>query len=360
MDRVAVLGAGNGGQALAGSLASRGFEVCLYARNLEKLGEVRHSRLIRGYGVESWLASLAVVTDSLEFALGAADVIFVVTTADAHGELAVQMAPYLRHGQLVVLSPGRTGGVLEFRQALRQHCQAEVCVAEAQSLIYACRLEGPGRVKLIGRKERVLLGTWPAERAVTAVERIKPLFDCFQPARNLLETGLANMGAVLHPSITLLNAGTIDRGQRFFFYQDVTERIADLVARLDAERIGLGRAYGLELDSLQEWMLKAYPQTHAVSLAEQMRTSPSYYDILAPGLLDSRLLSEDVPTGLVPFEELARAAGMELPLTRALVDLASAILGRDFRRSGRTLKRMGLEGMSALDIRTVIEGGAGL
>ena len=354
MSAIAVLGGGNGGQALAGSLASRGMSVRLYARNLDRLGEVAHLRRIRGYGVESWEGQLSVVTDDLAEAVAGAEVVLVVTTADAHGELAARLAPLLRSGQLVVLNPGRTGGVLAFREVLRQCGSAPVVVAEAQSLVYACRLERPGFVKLIGRKARVPLATWPAADLDVALARLHPLFDCFHPARSVLETGFANMGAVLHPSITLLNAGTIDRGQRFFFYHEVTERIAGLVARLDEERLSLGRAYGLQLDSLQAWMLKAYPQTHALTLAEQMRTSPSYYDILAPGQLDSRLLTEDIPTGLVPFEEFAAAAGLTLPVTRALIDLSSAILGRDFRAGGRTLASMGLAGLSAGEIRAVL------
>jgi opine dehydrogenase len=36
--------------------------------------------------------------------------------------------------------------------------------------------------------------------------------------RAALETGLANLGAILHPIITLLNASRIERGESFAFY----------------------------------------------------------------------------------------------------------------------------------------------
>ena len=66
----------------------------------------------------------------------------------------------------------------------------------------------------------------------------------------------------------------------------------------------------------------------------------------APGRLDARYVTEDVPFGLVPLSELGRLAGVATPIALGLSQVASAALGRDFFREGRTLERMGLEGRS--------------
>ena len=350
MADVAVLGGGNGGQALAGSLASRGHSVRLYCRQPERLGRVVVDRTIEGVGVENWRARLAGVTDDLEVALATAEIVFLATTADAHGTLARQLAPLLRDGQILVLNPGRTGGALEVVHVLGKYGSARVLVAEAQSLLYACRAELPGRVRLIGRKARVPLATLPAADLDGVMARLRPLFDCFVPASSVLETSFANMGAVLHPVVAILNTGTIERGEKVHFYRDVSDRVAEMVMRVDAERLAVAQAYGLGLDTVQAWMLKAYPQTRAHSLAEQMRTSPAYAEILAPGRIESRLLTEDVPTGLVPFESFGRVAGVPVPIMSSLIELASGLLGRDLRAQGRTLEQMGLRDMSVRDI----------
>jgi opine dehydrogenase len=68
------------------------------------------------------------------------------------------------------------------------------------------------------------------------------------------------------------------------------------------------------------------------------------------GRLDARYVTEDVPYGLVPIVELGRLASVPTPVAHALTVLASAALGRDFIKEGRTLARMGLEGRTLTNI----------
>jgi opine dehydrogenase len=69
------------------------------------------------------------------------------------------------------------------------------------------------------------------------------------------------------------------------------------------------------------------------------------------GRLDARYVTEDVPYGLVPIVELGRLASVPTPVAHALTVLASAALGRDFIKEGRTLARMGLEGRTLTNIQ---------
>ena len=64
---------------------------------------------------------------------------------------------------------------------------------------------------------------------------------------------------------------------------------------------------------------------------------------------DSVQLTEDIPTGVLPMMELGRAAGLEMPLMNAMVDICSSPLDLDFRK-GRSLEALGLAGMSINDI----------
>ena len=60
-----------------------------------------------------------------------------------------------------------------------------------------------------------------------------------------------------------------------------------------------------------------------------------------PVTVDSRYITEDVPEGLVLLETLGQALRLPTPVTSALIEIASAALGRDFRAGGRTVARLG-------------------
>ena len=115
-----VAGAGNGGLAMAGHLGYMGFEVRLYNRTDEHLNAVRWYGGVDLEGAVEGFGPVRTATSSIRTALEGAEVIMIVTPSTAHLPLAELMAPFLRDGQIVVLNPGRTGGALEFREALRR------------------------------------------------------------------------------------------------------------------------------------------------------------------------------------------------------------------------------------------------
>ena len=62
-----------------------------------------------------------------------------------------------------------------------------------------------------------------------------------------------------------------------------------------------------------------------------------------PTKVDSRYISEDVPQGLVMLEALGKALDIATPICTALIEIASAALGRDLRAEGRTPEKLGRE-----------------
>ena len=147
--KIAVLGAGNGGQAIAGYLAMQGYEVALYdiveakINELRTLGGVRLEGRIQGFG------RISCITTDIAEAVRDAEIIMVTTIANAHKAVAHTIAPYLKDGQTVVLNPGRTCGALVFKQALLESgCKVRFYLAEAQTLVYACRIVENGTVNV--------------------------------------------------------------------------------------------------------------------------------------------------------------------------------------------------------------------
>lgn len=62
-----------------------------------------------------------------------------------------------------------------------------------------------------------------------------------------------------------------------------------------------------------------------------------------PSIPDSRYITEHVPQGLCLLESLGKILGVEMKTTTALIDIASALLKRDFRSEGRTIDKLGIE-----------------
>ena len=342
--KVAVIGAGNGGQAIAGFLAMQNYDVALYdiveekINELKKLGGIRLEGRIEGFG------KLGCVTTDIAEAVQGADIVMVTTIANAHKAVAQSIAPYVVDGQVIILNPGRTCGALVFKQALIEAgCKVRFYLAEAQTLVYACRIVQNGTVNIIGVKDEVLLSALPARDTDYVLSRINPLYPSFMKTTNVLRTSLENIGAMFHPCVLLFNAATIERNEVFWFYRDMTEQVAKFIEKFDAERLAVGKAYGIDLLSVKEWIKFAYKDTVGVSLCERMRNNPAYHDIKSPSTIFSRQLTEDIPTGVLPIMELGKAAGVETPLLDSMIHICEALLGQDLHSNGRTLKNLGLE-----------------
>ncbi len=352
--KITVIGTGNGGQAIAGHSAALGHSVCLYNRRLDALYQIIDSKTIHLQGFLQEEGQLELITNDIRQAVEFADIIMVVTTATAHRDIATQMLPYLKDEQIIILNPGRTLGVLEVRNILQQRPELKVHIAEAQTLVYACRLVETGKVNIIGVKDKVLLSGINRQETNYIIEKLKPIYSCFIPAENLIRTGFENIGAIFHPSVVLFNAATIERNTPFYFYRDMTPNVASFIMKLDQERINIGKSYGVDLMSVYDWITYAYPATWGDSLCERMRNNPAYYDILGPGSIFTRQLTEDIPTGIIPMSELGHVAGVETPIMDSIIKLSSALLNMDFISKGRTLENMGLSDMDKNSIIKMI------
>jgi opine dehydrogenase len=66
---------------------------------------------------------------------------------------------------------------------------------------------------------------------------------------------------------------------------------------------------------------------------------------------------EDVPTGLVPLASFGALAGVPTPACRAVTDISSGLLDRDFWAEGRNARNLGLSGMSVEEIKKFVTTG---
>ena len=340
----AVLGAGCGGTAMAGHLAIAGYDVALYNRSSARIESFQGQRRVELRGKIEGVGKLSYIGSDLGRAMAGRSVIMIVTTATGHRPLAQKMAPHLRDGQAVLLNPGRTFGALEFQHVIRTSgCAADVIVAEANTLVYVSRVLVPGTAIIKAVKKQVSVSALCADDTSSLLDRLGEAFPQFVPARSFLETSLGNIGAMFHPTIALLNKDRILRKLPFDFYTEgVTREISRYLEQIDSERVAVSTALGVHSLSATQWLRSRYGLELA-DIHTMLHSNPHYRGVKAPTTLDHRYLWEDIPMGLVPISDVASAVGVETPAIDRLIDEASAILGRDFRRAGRTLDKLGLD-----------------
>jgi opine dehydrogenase len=359
--RVSIVGAGNGGQALAAYLGLAGHTVRLFDRFPETIEPFRTSRRVTAVGAVEGTVELADVTTDVDAAVDGADVIVISLPGFALDWAARAIAPNLRGTETVLLHPGGVGGALEVRRCWDElGVPDSVALAETDTLLFACRLRRPGEVDVKAVKLRLLVAALPSVRTDDVVARVRPLIAQVVRAMNVLETSLGTLNPIIHPTITLTNAGLIERRHpEFDFYGDgVTPGIARLLEAVDGERLAIAAAFRVPAESLLAWAQVAYGAAadDLVTLYARMARDV-YRGIGTPPGLDSRYVTEDVPLGLVPMTVLGAIAGVATPAMNAVVTTISLMTGKDFLGDGRDAGRMGIASLGREEVlREVTDG----
>lgn len=367
--RYAVVGAGNGGLALAAELALRGHDLALveipaFADRLDPLraqGGIRVESRTDAFagGKGEHFAPLTRLTSEMEIVRDA-EIIVPVVPGQHHEVIIKAVLPHLRPGHIVLVNPGGVGGALVWAKALREASIPDVLLAQPADLTYAGSRTEPGTVLVKGKKARVLAGVFPASRTEALFERLGPDFPEFAPAQNVLEAGLSGPGMLVHPLPMMMNAVKIDREQplRYNAY-DISPSVAKVIERLDGERMAIVGALGADPLSISR-ILDDFYGARGADFHEVVTNVDAYQGSTAPKDFSARYITEEVPTQLVPAAAIGRALGIATPIMDSAVNLAGAIRDEDYWQSGWTLERLGIAGLEKDAMRDYLETGRGL
>lgn len=355
-ERILIIGAGHGGYTAAADLLLAGFQVSIYElpefqRNLFPMIEAGRIKLT---GEKQGMVHIPQIEVNLEQAMNQADLILIMTHAEAHARMAVLMAPHVREGQAIVLVPGYTGGALCFEEIFkRMKVKNNYLLAETNTLPYASRKitdESAVHMKLYLKK--VLLAVFPAKYNATFLPVFRRLYPNTQLVENVLETGFNNGNPVLNVAPVVLNAGRIEyaKGEYHHFQEGVSPAVARVMEQIDEERILLGRELGINAIPYLERVIETGYVLSNANWYDMVSTSP-HLSAKGPDKLEHRYLTEDVPFGLVPWHDFAQERNMKLNLMTSLIQLASALMGVDYFEKGRKVADMGLVGMDSRMIR---------
>ena len=354
--KIAVLGAGAGGTAIAFDCAFHGHEVRLFdfpqfPENIETIAE---KKCITAEGDIAGSADLAYAGHDIEEALKDAGLVYVVGPAFSTEPFGKAVAGKLRPGQTVIVSPSSCGGALAFKRAAGLALEDDsIRIAETSTLHYAVRLLEPGHIRVFLKlKAGNLLAALPNKHTNDILELISDVYPGMEPAQSIMQTSLQNANPVIHPAVTLANAARIEGtgGDLLFYEEGVSDSTGRMIEALDQERIAIGEKLGLTvLPDPVMGMRQGYMLEDNYGAA--YREAPGFLGIGAQPQLDHRYLNEDVGYGLVFMSLLARQVDVETPTMDAVIQLTSVLMNRDYAGEAvRTPEALGIAGYSAREL----------
>lgn len=344
---IAIIGAGNGGQAFAGYLSLMGREVKIFdvvQETVDRLNELGGVNL-QGNSKLTGFGKVKLASTDIGEVMEGCEIILVVLPSIYHKSMAKKMAPYLKDGQIVVQNPNASMGPVEFQNTLKNcGCRANIVLVGTSTLLFACRAKEVGQVEVSGQKKGLTAAAYPAKYNDYAAEKFAQIIPEFEFRDDIIRVSLDNLNAMMHPAPTILYTAKIEHQEDFAYYLDFTPGQGAVVEALDAERMALGKAFGLELRTLVDEYKHTY-DTYGSNMYEVVTHAVSAYTgIQGQKTLRTRYLLEDIPYSLVALQAMGEVAGVPTPCIDAIITIARAMIPD--MDEGRTRKNLGLEGVT--------------
>jgi opine dehydrogenase len=318
---------------------------------VDKAGGITASGDLQGF------ASIRYAGHDAAEAMAGAELVVVVGPAYSTEPLAAAARPNLTDGMAVLICPGSCAGAIAFKRAVGVELDDErYVIGETSTLPYAVRVTEPGVVNVFLKLTTgVYLAGLPRAGTDRLYGLIKDVWPAVEKAESVFQTTLQNGNPVIHPAVTLLNAGLLERtGGDFLFYEEgVTDSVGRMIEAVDNERLAIAAALGVTI--LSEPALgvrQGYMREENYSTGYS--SAPGFLGIRAQSQLDHRYLTEDVGYSLCFLSDLATRLGVPTPVIDAVITITSVVLARDFRGEGlRTASSLGLDGLSPEDLAAV-------
>lgn len=329
------------------------------------------------------------VTADLEYMVSNSDIIIIPLPSTAHINAVEEMnkVGLWKRRVPIVLAPSRSMASPYIWQELGERYPI-ICFSTCP---YSCKAPKP-EVSLIKRRKRTYVATLEGDINRRHVEMVQELFPQAALSSVPALASLNNIGAVFHCATYILNIDEIERrkktGEIFSFYMDgiaARPEIGAVLEEIDQVRLQIADAIGIKtfglksnprediwrkltngLRALEEesaddieilrrirkefteyldncvvsaphWLDITYGVERIVgeSLSDSISRTPTYQKNSVPQL---RYVTEDIPTGLVVFEALAKMLDIDCSVISEIIDIYNDRFGVDARETGRNLK----------------------
>lgn len=352
IERIAVLGAGPGGSAIAAALTNRGFHVALYSRSSGIIEDVERRGGIELEGdLGESLAKVATVTSSPERALRDAQLVLIAVPANGQIGTLEQALPFLKRDSILLFLSGSCA-TLEAAALLREaghDLATHLLIGETVTLPLSARFTEPAKLR-IRLPSLMRAAAFPGNRTKELVDRVGEILRLL-PQRNVLDPGLKNPNFLIHPAPMLLNYAAVERADGYLsiMNEGMTPGVLRCLDAVDAEKMALLSALGLEPTTIDD----LYRETGSGPHVYRVQGEPfALRDRIWP-----RYVEEDVPFGTVMFSSLGRLLSVPTPVCDGINHVLSVVEEKDYWRLGRTVDKLGLDGLSLNQINAYVESG---
>lgn len=342
---ISVLGAGNGGTAVAAELSMRGHEVSLI-KTSHAMHDDNYNYLIEREGAVNLIengnkvtAKINRVTRDLSL-LSESEIVIIYIQSNYHEDLITRIKPYLCDGQILLINPGylSTAYVLK-------HCKGiDLTICEAQSSFVDCRIIEPGTIRIGFRNVRNPLGIYPVSKTEYSRSKLDQLGYPFVYLPSVVEAALHNPNLIVHTVGAIMSIPRIEKtkGDYCMYHEVFTPSVWKILEALDKEKMDVMEKLGCQRISYVE----ACKYRNTLNDKRDAKEVFFWYANMptrakGPTVVDSRYITEDVPQGLVLLETLGKKLRVKTPTCTSLINLASSSLDRDFRLEGRSIERLG-------------------
>ncbi len=153
---------------------------------------------------------------------------------------------------------------------------------------------------------------------------------------------LSSLNSLLHVPPMILNAGTVERGDKLSFYTEAFgPAAAAMVDALDTERRALGAAMGHVLPGFEE-LMDRYNSPSGMTgetMLEKINSFTPYRDVQLPDNFGHRFLAHELSSSFAPMAELADLHSVPAPTIRAVVRIGEVLLGRELSAPARDIAK---------------------
>lgn len=340
-----IFGAGGTGHAMTAYFSLRGLSVCLcdsaeYESRFTAI-EARSGIELRGSSGENGVVMPALLTTDFQKAMAHSDRVFICAPADRHEELARACAPYVRETHCVCISNGNLGAPV-FKRIFQEAGTPDIVVGELAGNLGSCRLLDNAAVVIalpVGGKK---VAAYPASQTPKLIEAFADVLP-MTPASHIFEAALNSPNVVIHLAGSLLSATAVERaGDAFCFFTDgMSDAAQTCISAVESERDALMNKLGFTIYEPITDFIKEIRDPAGHPELDIFRT------LDGPSSMRHRYIREDALAGVSLLVSLGEAYGVQMPVQRAFLTLASVINGEDYYGKGRTLKNLGLDGLTA-------------
>jgi opine dehydrogenase len=391
---IVVLGAGGVGKAIAADCANAGRKVriCDLPPFAEKSLFGVKERGINFYGQQlnrysferHGVAHFDKVTTDVAEAVKGAGIIIVATPTFGHVPFFEKLIPCLEDGMVINIFPDNFGTLILRKMMREAGCTKKVIIGGWSSSTYGSRVDIKGgvimpSVRVYYRAMTLRGAALPTldQADFLAASKYLPSMDAVTEGEGavgghtVMDTGFSNVNPVLHCPGAILGTAVMENwgviyGENKYDYSIYSHAYCPSVSQVQytfyTEEVALAKAMGV---GIQQYEKENFFSRENVLGLEYM--GPDYkikfdeQDYIqygtGPFSIDNRYITEDIPVGCHVYHELGRKFGVPTPTVDAMINIANAMLQRDFYKTGYTLDYLGIGHMTKEEMLKYLDEG---